>query len=116
VANTRGWYNPRWHYENETETKQALDLIAANHFSPKEPGVFSPILDNLLVHGDQYLHLADLKSYLAADQRIVDLHGQRNAWATKAILNVANSGNFSSDRTIGQYANEIWDAQPCPVP
>src|SRR3974390_1887067 len=66
VAQTRGWYNPRWHYENEPETKQALDLISANHFSPQEPGIFSPILDALLVHGDYYLPLADLKSYLAA--------------------------------------------------
>jgi starch phosphorylase len=116
VANTRGWYNPRWHYENEPETKQALDLIAANHFSPKEPGIFSPILDALLVHGDYYLHLADLNSYLDADQRLMDLYRQPKAWASKAILNVAGSGKFSSDRTIAEYASEIWKAQPCPVP
>ncbi|HXJ76544.1 MAG TPA: glycogen/starch/alpha-glucan phosphorylase, partial [Candidatus Dormibacteraeota bacterium] len=115
VAHTRGWYNPRWHYENEPETKQALDLIAANHFSLEEPGAFSPILDALLIHGDHYMHLADLKSYLEADQRLVDLYRQPNAWATKAILNVASSGKFSSDRTIAQYASEIWNAQPCPV-
>ena len=115
VANTRGWYNPRWHYENEPETKQALDLIAANHFSPKEPGIFSSILDALLVHGDYYLHLADLKSYLEADQRLMDLYRQPKAWASKAILNVAGSGKFSSDRTIAEYASEIWNVQPCPV-
>ena len=61
------------------------------------------------------MHLADLKSYLEADQRLVDLYRQPNAWATKAILNVASSGKFSSDRTIAQYASEIWKAQPCPV-
>jgi glycogen phosphorylase len=115
VAKARGWYNPRWHYENEPETKQALDLIAANHFNPKEPGIFSPILDALLVHGDHYLHLADLKSYLEADQRLMDLYREPKAWANKAILNVAASGKFSSDRTIAEYANEIWQAQPCPV-
>ena len=69
VANTRGWYNPRWHYENEPETRFALDLISANHFSPEEHGIFSPIVDTLLAHGDHYLHLADLKSYLEADQK-----------------------------------------------
>jgi starch phosphorylase len=115
VADTRGWYNPRWHYETEPETKQALDLIAANHFSPKEQGVFSPIVDALLIHGDHYMHLADLKSYLEADQRLVDLHRETQAWARKAILNVAASGKFSSDRTIAEYAREIWDAEPCPA-
>jgi len=115
VANTRGWYNPRWHYENERETRLALDLLSANHFSPKEPGIFAPVLDTLLTHGDYYLHLADLKSYLEADQRLVTLYGDPSAWALKAILNVAGSGKFSSDRTIAQYAAEIWKVQPCPV-
>jgi starch phosphorylase len=115
VANTRRWYNPLWHYENEPETRLALDLISANHFSQKEPGIFSPILDTLLTHGDYYLHLADLKSYLEADQRLVTLYGEPKSWASKAILNVAASGKFSSDRTIAQYATEIWDVQPCPV-
>jgi starch phosphorylase len=90
-------------------------LIAANHFSPKEPGIFSPILDALLTHGDYYLHLADLKSYLEADQQLTDVFRDPKAWATKAILNVAGSGKFSSDRTIAQYAGEIWKTQPCPV-
>ena len=116
VASTRAWYNPRWHYENEPETKQALDLIAANHFCPNHPGLFYPILDTLLTHGDYYMHLADLTSYLEADQRLLELYRQPKAWAAKAILNVAASGKFSSDRTIAQYASEIWKAQPCPVP
>ena len=116
VVNSRGWYNPRWHYDNELETKQALDLIAANHFSPKEPGIFSPILEALLTHGDHYLHLADLKSYLEADQRLMDLYRKPESWATKAILNVASSGKFSSDRTIAEYASDIWKVEACPVP
>jgi starch phosphorylase len=115
VASTRGWYNPRWHYKNEPETRGALDLIAANHFSPKEPGIFTPILDNLLTFGDHYMHLADLKSYLAADRRLIELYAEPKAWASKAILNVAASGKFSSDRTIAEYASEIWNGQPCPV-
>src|SRR5438045_1844064 len=106
VANTRGWYNPHWHYENEAETRQALDLISSNYFSPKEPGIFAPLHDTLLKLGDHYLHLADLKSYLEADQRLVALYRDKNAWARKAILNVAGSGKFSSDRTIAEYAKE----------
>src|SRR3974390_384266 len=60
VVQTRGWYNPQWHYDNDPETRAALDLIAGNHFSQNEPGVFNPILDTLLRNGDYYMHLADL--------------------------------------------------------
>ena len=94
---------------------KALDLISSNHFSPGEPGIFTPLLDTLLTHGDYYMHLADLKSYLEADQQLCSLYRQPNAWARKAILNVAGSGKFSSDRTIAQYAAEIWKIGPCPV-
>ena len=60
VAGSRGWYNPYWHYEHEPETKRALDMIAANAFSPNEPGIFAPIWETLLPRGDHYMHLADL--------------------------------------------------------
>ncbi len=62
------------------------------------------------------MHLADLKSYLEADQRLCDLYDEPSAWARKAILNVAASGKFSSDRTIAEYAEGIWKVGPCPVP
>ena len=71
VADSRGWYNPHWHYENEPETRAALDLIFSDHFSRHEPGVFEPLRDTLLTHGDHYMHLADLTSYLEADQRLL---------------------------------------------
>jgi glycogen phosphorylase len=115
VADSRSWYNPHWHYENEPETRAALDLIFADHFSRHEPGIFEPLRDMLLMHGDHYMHLADLKSYLEADRRLVELYGNPEEWVRKAILNVAGSGKFSSDRTIAQYAGEIWNAEPCPV-
>jgi starch phosphorylase len=116
VADSRGWYRPQWHYENEPETRAALDLIFTDHFSRNEPGVFEPLRDALLTHGDFYMHLADLTSYLAADQRLVDLYGDPDGWARKAVLNVAGSGKFSSDRTIAEYAAFIWNVEPCPVP
>jgi glycogen phosphorylase len=116
VADSRGWYNPRWHYENEPETRAALDLIFSDHFSRNEPGVFEPLRETLLTGGDHYMHLADLGSYLQADQRLCELYADPNAWVRKAILNVANSGKFSSDRTIKEYAADIWKAEPCPVP
>jgi starch phosphorylase len=116
VAGSRGWYNPHWHYEHEPETRAALNLIFSDHFSRYEPGVFAPLQDTLLAHGDHYMHLADLQSYLEADQRLVTLYTDRDGWARKAILNVASSGKFSSDRTIAEYAAGIWKAKPCPVP
>jgi starch phosphorylase len=115
VTGSRGWYNPHWHYEHEPETRKALDLIFTDYFSSNEPGVFAPLRDMLLTH-DHYMHLADLKSYLEADERLRALYADPDEWARKAILNVAGSGKFSSDRTIAEYAAEIWNVQPCPVP
>jgi starch phosphorylase len=116
VIGSRGWYNPHWHYEHEPEIRLALDLIFSDYFSRYEPGVFAPLREMLLTQGDHYMHLADLKSYLEADERLCALYADPNEWARKAILNVAASGKFSSDRTIAQYAEEIWDVKPCPIP
>jgi starch phosphorylase len=115
VADSRGAYSPYWHYEHEPETRAALDLIFADHFSRYEPGVFTPLRDVLLTHGDHYLHLADLTSYLEADQRLVERYADPDAWARQALLNIAGSGKFSSDRTIAEYAADIWQVKPCPV-
>jgi starch phosphorylase len=115
VVGSGGWYSPRWHYENEPETRTALDQIASDYFSRYEPGVFAQLYDTLLTHGDHYMHLADLTSYLEADQRLCELYKDPQAWARKAILNVAGSGKFSSDRTIAEYAADIWKVKACPV-
>src|SRR5271169_4938677 len=116
VEGSRGWYNPHWHYEHDPETRAALDMIGADHFSRYEPGIFAPLRDVLLAGGDHYMHLADLQSYMEADHRLTALYADSHEWARRAILNVAGSGKFSSDRTIAQYATEIWNAKPCPVP
>jgi len=115
VAGSQGWYSPQWHYEHEVETRQALDMIQSDHFSRNEPGIFATIGELLLKNGDFYRHLADLTSYLDADKRLCDLYADPRAWAQKAILNVASSGKFSSDRTIAEYAADIWNVKPCPV-
>jgi starch phosphorylase len=116
VSESRAWYDPVWHYAHEPETRDALDLIFGDHFSPNEPGIFAPIRDVLLTRGDYYMHLADLQSYAEAQARAAALYTNPGAWAKKAILNIAYSGRFSSDRTIAEYAAEIWKAAPCPVP
>jgi glycogen phosphorylase len=115
VENSRGWYSPYWHYEHEPETRKALDLIFSDHFSHDEPGVFAPLHDTLLTQGDHYMNLADLTSFCQAHERLGALYADPDAWAQKAILNIASSGKFSSDRTIAEYAGEIWKAEPCPV-
>jgi glycogen phosphorylase len=115
VADSRSWYNPHWHYDNDPETRAALDLIFSDYFSRNEPGIFAPLRAALLTGGDHYMHLADLKSYLEADQGLCELYADSAGWSRKAILNVAGSGKFSSDRTIAEYATGIWNAKPCPV-
>ena len=115
VASGRSWYTPQWHYDNEPETRKALDLIFSDHFNAKEPGIFEPLRDPLMGR-DHYMHLADLAAYLEADRRLLELYADPQEWTRKAILNIASSGKFSSDRTIAEYASEIWRARPCPVP
>ncbi len=115
VAASRSWYNPYWHYENEPEIRAALDLAFSGHFNRDQPGLFEPLRDALLTHGDFYMHLADLTSYVQAQERVGELYLHPEQWARKAILNVASSGKFSSDRTIAEYAGQIWGVKPCPV-
>jgi starch phosphorylase len=117
VAQSQGWYSPSWHYEHDPETRAALDLVLSDELAPgDEPGVFAPLRETLLTGGDRYMHLADLTAYLEADRRLLDLYADPQGWTRKAILNIAGSGKFSSDRTIAEYAAEIWGAKPCPVP
>jgi glycogen phosphorylase len=115
VVGSRGWYKPYWHYENEPETKTALDLVFSNHFCPDEPGVFEDIRRMLLEQGDYYMHLADFREYARAHQELVKVYCDSATWTRKALVNVASSGKFSSDRTIAEYASEIWNVNAVPV-
>jgi glycogen phosphorylase len=115
VAGSRGWYDPGWHYDNEPETRTALDLIFSDHFSRYGPGVFEPIRPVLLTGGDYYMHLADLRSYLDADRRMTEPYARTETWAHTAMVNGAGSGKFSSDRSIDGYTTHIWHAQACPI-
>src|SRR5262249_52464635 len=78
VAAHRMWYIPVWHYENEPETRAALDLISSNHFSRNEPGIFAPLWDALLTHGDFYMHLADLTPYVQAQEQVGALYSPQD--------------------------------------
>jgi glycogen phosphorylase len=115
VAELKGYYDPNWHYNKDPETREALDLISSGHFDLGEPGVFQPIINTLLKHGDRYMHLADLNAYCEAHGRIHELYRNQDEWSRKAIINVACSGKFSSDRTILDYTREVWNMQPSPI-
>ncbi len=107
-----GPYDPREYYEADPELKRALDMIASGYFSPDEPRRFRPIVESLLRGGDQYLLLADYAAYVATQESVDAAYLDRDTWARKSILNVAHMGRFSSDRTISEYAAQIWGVVP----
>ena len=116
VQSSRGWYNPRWHYEHEPETRAALDLIFSDHFSRTEPGIFGPIRDTLLTRGDFYMHLADLTAYAQTQaQRRPPCTPTPTPGRARRSSTWPAPGKFSSDRTIAEYAADIWKVRPCPV-
>jgi starch phosphorylase len=103
-----GSYRPRDLCQRDPRLKRILDAFDATLFSPREPGLFHWIVESILDHGDAYFHLADLPAYLDAQRRIDDTFIQPATWVAKAILNVARIGRFSSDRTVTEYARDIW--------
>jgi starch phosphorylase len=105
-------YQPRQLYETNPELRQVLDQVRDGAFSPDEPARFQRLFDLLVNFGDHYLLLADFASYMEAQDQVDALYRQPEAWTRKAILNVAGMGVFSSDRTITEYAREVWHAEP----
>ena len=113
VAQTKAQgYNPWDYYNNNAELKEVLDMIAGGFFSVEEPDRYQAIFDNLLHKGDHYLLLADYASYIATQDAVGALYQDQEEWSRMAILNVARVGKFSSDRTIGEYAKNIWNVTP----
>ncbi|MFZ3120409.1 MAG: glycogen/starch/alpha-glucan phosphorylase [Variovorax sp.] len=105
-------YQPRTFYESNPELQRVLDAIRDGVFSPGEPSRYQGIFDTLVNWGDQYLLLADYASYVATQARVDALYRDADAWTRMAILNVAGMGAFSSDRTIAEYAHQIWHTKP----
>jgi starch phosphorylase len=111
----RRGYNPWEVYRAQPDLKRVIDAVAGGTFSPGEPRLFQPIVDALLNGGDPYLVLADFAAYVAAQEAVSRTYLDVERWTRMAILNVARTGVFSSDRTIRQYAEEIWKVGPIPV-
>ena len=110
-----GSYNPRDFYQLNPDVKRVLDAINKDMFSASEPGLFKWVFHNLLDHNDRYYHLADFPSYLEAQRRASETFADVAAWTRKAMLNVARMGKFSSDRSVREYAQEIWHIKPVSV-
>ena len=108
-----GYQPMRW-YESNPRLKAVLDAISGGVFTPQDPGRYRPLVDALLWGGDTYLLLADYEDYVTTQSRVDALYRQPEAWAQRAIANVAGMGIFSSDRTIGEYASQIWGIEPKP--
>lgn len=105
-------YNPLDYYNQDPILKRVIELIKSNCFSISEPGIFEPLVNLLLEDGDNYFLMADFASYLEAQSKVDALYKNGQEWTKKTILNIARSGKFSSDRTIIEYARQIWDVKP----
>ena len=112
VAKKRPGYVSKDYYNKDPEIKMALDMIKANVFSLLEPGLFAPIIRSLLDYNDYYMLLADLKSYIEAQDRVDATYRNAKKWNTMSLINIARSGRFSSDRAILEYAKDIWHISP----
>jgi starch phosphorylase len=115
VAVKRPAYRSRDVYESDPEIRRAINLIQQNVFCVLSPGLFDPIIQTLLDYNDYYMLLADLRAYIETQEAVDALYRKPLEWDRKALLNVARSGVFSSDRTIREYADEIWHVNACDV-
>lgn len=111
IFELRNNYNPRKYTESNPELAQVMQQLQSGYFSPEDPGLFQPIVSSLL-DGDHYFVLADYPLYIACQDDVAAAYANRDRWTKMAILNVARSGKFSSDRAIHEYARNIWDLTP----
>jgi len=110
-AQKRKEYKPREYYEKNQELKQCLDAIANGYFSPENPGLFTDIVNSLLEH-DTYLLLADYEAYISCQDKVSEIYQDQDQWSRMCLLNIAAGGKFSSDRSIMEYARDIWGVEP----
>jgi starch phosphorylase len=107
-------YNPREYYEKNENLKRVIDMISSDYFSKKDPGIFKPIIDALMI-SDYYCLFADYQSYIETQDKASGLYLNSDEWTKKSILNVARVAKFSSDRSIKEYAEKIWKVKPVKI-
>ncbi|MFM8294895.1 MAG: glycogen/starch/alpha-glucan phosphorylase, partial [Microcystaceae cyanobacterium] len=104
-------YRPWEYYQNNEELKAVIDLINSGFFAHGDPGLFRPLTDNLL-SSDPFLVLADFAAYVECQKQVGRAYLNVDQWTKMSILNVARMGKFSSDRSIREYCQDIWNIQP----
>jgi starch phosphorylase len=104
-------YDPRSYYESNLLLREAIDQIGSGYFSRGDAGLFRPLVDNLLNH-DPFLLFADYQSYIDCQDRVSSAYGDQEGWVRMSVLNVARMGKFSSDRSIREYCENIWNIKP----
>ncbi|MBI9090969.1 MAG: glycogen/starch/alpha-glucan phosphorylase [Desulfobacterium sp.] len=114
AASRQDGYDPRAICESDPVLRQVLTMIDSGYFSPEEPGLFTPIINDLLHHGDYYRVLADYRSYVDAQGEVARAYARPDLWARSSIMNTACMGKFSSDRAVMEYAERIWGITPLP--
>jgi starch phosphorylase len=107
-----GDYNHRQYYHNDEELLKIINMIASGYFSPDKPDLFDPVIRGLLDQGDYYMLLADYRPYVEAQEKVSRVFADEDDWARRSILNTANMGKFSSDRSVLDYARNIWHIEP----
>ena len=112
VRQARMNYDPNRIIAEDVDIRRVMELIESEHFNATEPGIFDVLVAGLRNPQDQWLTIADFRDYINAQQRVNDAYKNVEEWNRMSIINAATSGWFSSDRTIGQYASEIWDVRP----
>ncbi len=112
VAQRSGQYNPWDHYHANEELRRVIEMIASGFFSPYQANLYRPIIDSLTSGGDRFMLFADYAAYVRCQETVALLYMNQQEWGRKAVLNIANMGKFSSDRTILEYAREIWQSPP----
>jgi starch phosphorylase len=115
IRDLRGGYDPLEYYAADSELKAVIDMISSGFFSRFEPELFRPLIDSLLRQGEPYLVLADFASYAECQRKVSRAYRDRDRWTRMSIMNVANMGYFSIDRTTRAYAEEIWNVKPVPI-
>ncbi|MBL7006389.1 MAG: glycogen/starch/alpha-glucan phosphorylase [Spirochaetia bacterium] len=112
IEQKRASYDPYYSSSQDSEIRKAIELVLSGYFNISEPGIFEPLRRSLFDEGDRYMHFADLGSYKDTHALAMKAYADRSGWNRMAVMNIASSAKFSSDRTIGEYAKEIWNVDP----
>ena len=111
----RGHYNPLEIIDQDEDLQQVMHLLESGYFNQFEPGIFDELINSIKSAYDPWMTIADFRSFVDTQKRVEDAYQDKDHWTKMSILNCANSGKFSTDRTIGEYNRDIWKLQPQPV-